>query len=147
VIFKKIDSLMRGKSRAEIDAALEAFGCDEASSRGFSGHGAPRSQRPSVGRYCRIGTLDVSAIARNAASDEDLRRLVAQASLQAAALCVRRLAVPWRRTPWPGSTTGSPHEPTRGRCIVPTTGDAGPEAFSYAWPLVLASAEHNLKPV
>jgi uncharacterized protein YgbK (DUF1537 family) len=78
LIFKKIDSLMRGNPAAEISAALEAFGCDEA---------VVTPAFPAMGRRVVNGRLlvetipgwvpmDVSTLARNAATDEDLRQLV-----------------------------------------------------------------------
>jgi uncharacterized protein YgbK (DUF1537 family) len=78
VIFKKIDSLMRGNPAAEIAAAREAFGFDEA---------IVTPTLPALGRRVVDGRLlvdafpgweplDVSSIARDAATDADLRLLV-----------------------------------------------------------------------
>lgn len=78
LIFKKIDSLMRGNPAAEIRAALEAYGCDEA---------IVTPAYPAMGRRVVNGLLyadtlpgwvplPVAAIARDAATDADLRGMV-----------------------------------------------------------------------
>jgi uncharacterized protein YgbK (DUF1537 family) len=78
LIFKKIDSLMRGNPAAEIKAALEAFACDEA----IVTPAFPAMGRRVVNGQLLVDTIpgwvpmDVSSMARNAATDEDLRDLV-----------------------------------------------------------------------
>ena len=78
LIFKKIDSLMRGNPAAEIRAALQAYGCDEA---------IVTPAYPAMGRRVVSGhlyadnlpgwePLPVAAIARDAATDADLRAMV-----------------------------------------------------------------------
>ena len=78
VVFKKIDSLMRGNPALRSAAALEAFGCEQA---------IVTPAFPAMGRRVVNGLLlvdaiagwlpmDVSAIARDAGTDEDLRALV-----------------------------------------------------------------------
>jgi uncharacterized protein YgbK (DUF1537 family) len=78
VIFKKIDSLMRGNPAAEIAAALEAFACDEA----IVTPAFPAMGRRVVNGHLVVDTLpewtplDVSALARDAETDDHLRQIV-----------------------------------------------------------------------
>ena len=78
IVFKKIDSLMRGNPAIEIAAALEAYGCEEA----IATPAFPAMGRRVIGGQLLVDTIpgwtriDVSAIARDAETDDDLRRLV-----------------------------------------------------------------------
>jgi uncharacterized protein YgbK (DUF1537 family) len=78
-IFKKIDSTLRGHVGAELDAALDTFGCS---------HAIVAPAFPSMGRVVRIGALIVHGPSASVQTPRDVLSLLASQGLRAGAATI-----------------------------------------------------------